>query len=255
MSAYNCEETIEAAVSSILNQTCPDIEVIVCDDGSTDRTYEILSQIKDNRVKIIRNKKNLGLPTSLNKCFRESKGIYIARMDADDRCAPDRLEKEAEVLSRGIYGIVSCGMYLCDKAGNRWGQLLNKKYPKKKDIVEYNPIFHAPSMMLRECLEKAGGYSESRMVERGEDVDLWIRIYKEGYRAYNIQEYLYYMTDDREAVKRRKYRYRINSAIVRLGGCRAFHLGPESYLKAIRPALYGLVPSRIRYGIRKKMSG
>ena len=106
--------------------------------------------------------------------------------------------------------------------------------------------------MRRECLEKVGGYTVSERTLRVEDVDLWIRLYAAGYRAYNLEEPLYRMRNDRKALNRRKYIYRINSVNVRLKGCRMLHLGPSSYINAVRPMIYGLVPSYLRQALRHK---
>jgi glycosyltransferase EpsE len=81
---------------------------------------------------------------------------------------------------------------------------------------------------------------------RVEDVNLWIKLYAKGFRAYNLQEALYNMRNDQNAVNRRKYRYKINSTYVRLQGCRMMKLGAGSYLKAFKPMIVGLVPGRLR---------
>ena len=98
-SVFNAAATVGLAVRSILAQTCGDWELIVIDDGSTDRTREILSRAQDPRIRFIQEPSgNLGLAPRLNQCVRLARGRYIARMDADDVAYPQRLEKQVSFL-------------------------------------------------------------------------------------------------------------------------------------------------------------
>ena len=257
MGAYNCEETIDDAVQSILNQTYDNWEFIICDDGSTDSTFEILKKYakKDSRIKLLKNSKNCGLPKTLNICLDNASGKFIARMDGDDVSLPNRFEKEVEVLRKGKFAIVSTWMNLTRGKGEIWGILKNKEFPKKGDLIISSPISHPASMFTRDCILDVKGYRNLKKTVRVEDVDLWIRLYQKGYRAYNIQEPLYNMWNDEKKKKRRKYKYRINSTLVRLEGCRRLKLPFKYYLYAFKPMILGLIPSKIRFLLRKRISG
>ena len=99
MSVFNAAATVGLALRSILAQTCGDWELIVIDDGSTDRTREILSRVQDSRIRFIQEPSgNLGLAPRLNQCVRLARGRYIARMDADDVAYPQRLERQVSFL-------------------------------------------------------------------------------------------------------------------------------------------------------------
>ena len=100
MSVYNGEAYLTEAVESIINQTFKNWELIVINDCSTDSTAEILSSfaLKDKRIKVYTNEVNLKLPSSLNKAISLSSGKYVARMDADDICLPERLEKQFKFM-------------------------------------------------------------------------------------------------------------------------------------------------------------
>ena len=103
MGIYNCESTLERAIESIVNQTYGNWELIMCDDGSTDSTYEIAERYRDRfpeKIIILRNDKNMHLANALNKCLQAATGEYIARMDADDESLPERFEKQIMFLSR-----------------------------------------------------------------------------------------------------------------------------------------------------------
>lgn len=99
MSAYNASGTIDLALRSILAQTYQNWELIVVDDGSTDRTAESVLSVKDSRIRFIREPSgNMGLASRLNQSVRLARGQYIARMDADDVAYPQRLERQVQFL-------------------------------------------------------------------------------------------------------------------------------------------------------------
>ena len=106
MSVYNCEETIRESIDSILAQTYTEWEFVICNDCSTDGTQEILDDYKQRfpeRFILIRNQTNMRLAYSLNQCLQYVTGYFVARMDGDDYCAPDRFEKQIRFLeSRGF---------------------------------------------------------------------------------------------------------------------------------------------------------
>lgn len=254
MGIYNCADTLKQAVLSIQTQTYTNWELILCDDGSTDNTYETAKSLAadDNRIVLLKNDKNLGLNATLNRCLAVAKGEYIARMDGDDDCLPERFEKQVTLLETyPEFDITSCPMILFDENGE-WGKTTVPEHPSPEQVVCGTPISHAPVMMRRKCIGSVGGYTEDPRMLRVEDVNLWIKLYSAGYRCCNIQEPLYRMRNDQNALNRRKYIYRVNSTYVRLQGCRMLKLGPKSYLKAFIPMINGLVPAKLRQLIRKK---
>ena len=200
---------------------------------------------------LLRNEQNLGLNATLNRCLSVASGEYVARMDGDDDCIPERFDKQIAFMElHPEYQIVSSSMILFDEAGE-WGKISCPEYPQPKDTVGGTAFCHAAAMMKKDCLDRVGGYTEDRRMLRVEDVNLWIKLYAAGYRGYNIQEPLYRMRNDQNALNRRKYIYRINSTYVRLQGCRMLNLGPGSYLRAFVPMINGLVPAKLRQLIRK----
>ena len=256
MGIYNCGDTLANAVASIQNQTYPNWELILCDDGSTDNTYDVAKSLADNddRIILIKNEKNQGLNITLNNCLAKATGDFIARMDGDDECVPEKFEKQLAFLNtHSEFDIVSSHMTWFDETGE-WGISKTPEYPTKEQVVTGSPICHAPVMMRKECMDAVGGYTVDKRMIRVEDVNLWIKLYAKGYKAYNIQEPLYRMRNDQNALNRRKYKYRINSVYVRLLGCKALKLGIWYYIKALKPMIIGLVPAKIRHYIRKRQS-
>ena len=117
MGIYNCSSTMEQAVASVQNQTYTNWELILCDDGSSDNTYEVAQALaaKDSRIVLLRNEKNLGLNATLNRCLAAATGEYIARMDGDDDCVPERFERQLDLLEHHPeFQITSCPMKLFD---------------------------------------------------------------------------------------------------------------------------------------------
>jgi glycosyltransferase EpsE len=212
MGIFNCASTLVEALDSIYSQSFQDFEVILCDDGSTDNTYEVAKEysLSHHNIILLKNDKNIKLAATLNHCLEYAKGEYVARMDGDDISLPDRFEKEVAFLDKNPeYSIVSCPMIYFDQLGEfARGRAITE--PKAKDFGKGTPFCHAPCMMRLSDLREVGYYSTKRRVERMEDFYLWYKFYKAGYKGYNLSEHLYMMRDDRDAIGRRRTKNRIN---------------------------------------------
>ena len=256
MGIYNCAETLDESIKCIINQSYENWELIMCDDGSTDDTYKvaenILKQMAD-KVVLVRNQKNEGLNKTLNKCLKYAKGKYIARMDGDDLCRSDRLEKEVAFLKANPeFDIVSTNMIYFDDDGV-FAQSHMKEYPQKEDFALGTQFCHAPCMVTKKAYEAVGGYTVGKKILRVEDYELWIKMYAMGYKGYNIQEPLYLMRDDRDAAKRRKWKYRLNETYVRFLAVKMLKLPKRKLIYAIKPVFVGLLPGWIYARLRKKV--
>lgn len=194
----------------------------------------------------------MGLNYTLNKCLDAAKGIYIARMDGDDLCAPERFEKQVRFLEEHPeYAIVSSAMTHFDENGIfRTTQL--KDFPQPLDLVYANPFCHAPVMIRAEAYRAVGGYTVDKRMLRVEDVNLWFKLYAAGYRGHNIPEPLYGMRDDRNATARRKFRYRINSTYTRIKGFQSLGIPLRYYPYAFIPVLVGLLPKPLYNYLHKR---
>ena len=244
MGIYNCGDTLSDAIECIVNQTFSDWELIMCDDGSNDDTYEIAISYKEKypeKIIVLQNEKNRGLNYTLNKCLKQAKGKYIARMDGDDRCDKERFAIEINVLEKEPeISIVSTDMEFFDESGV-WGKISHPEYPMPEDFVKESPFCHAPCMVKREAYMKVKGYSVSDKLLRVEDYHLWIKMYKCGYRGKNIHKCLYQMRDDRNAYSRRSFKNRLNEYYVKRLAIRTFRLKKWNYLLALRPIIVGLL--------------
>lgn len=245
MGVFNGEERLELAINSIIEQTYTNWEFIICDDCSTDNSYEKLLEIskKDNRIKIIRNEKNIGLAASLNKCIDISSGDYIARMDDDDYSYPYRFEKQIEFLEKhSEFGFVSSAIDLFDGEKIISYQNIRKKIPEKSDFLWGSCFVHPATIFRKDSIMKVNCYRVSKETRRTEDYDLFMRMYSKGIIGYNFSERLlrYYINTD--SMKKRKYIYRLDEAIVRYNGFKALGLLPKGIPYIFKPLLVGLIP-------------
>ncbi len=255
MGIYNCAGTLSEALDSLLSQTIQDFEVILCDDGSTDKTYEVARQYQEahpGKFVLLQNGKNEGLNHTLNVCLKVAQGKYIARMDGDDRCPSDRFEKELKVLEENpSIAIVSSDMRHFDETGT-WGMISHPTDPELKDFLHGTPFCHAPCMVRKEAYDAVDGYTEDKRLLRVEDYNLWMKMYQKGFRGRNIHEPLYEMRDDRNAYSRRKFKYRLNEAHAINLAVKNLKLPVYGYAYALRPILVGLLPKKLYDSLHKK---
>jgi glycosyltransferase involved in cell wall biosynthesis len=192
MPVYNEAAFVGAAVESVLRQTMTDLELVIVDNGSTDATPEVLGRIRDPRVRVFRNERNLGSAAAGNRAVRESKAPLIARMDADDIALPHRLEIQIAAL-RAQPQLALLGAQAChvDVHGRR---LLRKIAPRALthfgmawQSLFGSPIIHSTAMFTRETFEAAGGYDER--MQRSSDFALFSRIQAK-HRVANLRDVL-----------------------------------------------------------------
>lgn len=254
MGIYNCSETLEEAVDSIINQTYKNWELIMCDDGSLDDTYFVAKKIADeySNIFLIKNERNMGLNYTLNRCLELATGEYIARMDGDDISLPDRLESELLFLEeRQKYAFVGTPMIYFDENGD-FGIGSGGREPKKGDFIHGSQFSHATILARKDAYDVVGGYSVNKKLLRVEDWHLWIKMYAKGFRGYILEEPLYKMRDDRNAFRRRKFKYRVNEARVICFAIRELNLPIWKIVFAMKPILTALLPEAIYMIIHKK---
>lgn len=243
MGIYNCADTLGESIESILTQTHKNFELIICDDGSTDNSYDIAKAYadKDSRIKLLKNEKNLTLGPTLNVCLSHACGKYCARMDADDVSVPERFQKQVDFLeSNPQFDVVGSFMqiYGTDKLRTIC------EFPPIEHLAQGNPCCHATIMMRTEVYKELNGYSTDSSTVRIEDVDLFWRFYLAGHRAANIQQALYIVRENPITYKRRKMTFYVNSFRCCWSGCKKAKLKKKYYLYAIKPLIVGLLPKR-----------
>ena len=260
MGIYNCASTLSEAMDSILLQTFTDWQLVLCDDGSQDDTYDVAARYQaayPEKIVLLRNERNMGLNHTLNRCLAAATGEYVARMDGDDISLPTRLDKEAAFLdAHPEYAIVSTPMIVFDENGD-WGRSCSIVKPVKKDFIKHSPVHcHAPCMIRREAYLAVGGYTEDKRMLRFEDVNLWYKLYAKGYAGYNLPEPLYKMRDDLAATKRRSLKSRMNGVYVMYAGFKLFRFPWYLYIYVVidflKHFIKGIIPESLYMKFHKK---
>ena len=254
MGIYNCAPTLQEALDSLYAQTYQDFEIILCDDGSKDNTYELAleNQKQHDNIVLLRNPHNMGLNQTLNNCLAVAKGEYIARMDGDDISLPTRFEKQVKFLDEHPeYSVVSTPMIYFDDNGEfRRGK--GKGEIVARDFVHGSPICHAPCMARTEAFKSVGGYSVDDKLLRVEDYHLWFKLFSTGHKLFMMNECLYMMRDDRNAKRRRKWIGRRNAFLLMNKGFRMINLPWWYHIYSLRPIITYLLPDFIYDYLHRK---
>lgn len=197
MPVYNTEKYLKESIESIINQSYKNFEFIIINDGSTDKSLDIINEYarKDNRIVVI-SRKNKGLTYSLNEGISLANGEFIARMDSDDISMPERFEKQLNYFydNNELDIVGSCANLIGDKDllkdekdNYSW---VNINFKLNEDIegvfLKECAIPHPSVMMKKTFLKKIGGYFEYTT----EDYNLWLRAIKNGYRIGKLKEKL-----------------------------------------------------------------
>ncbi len=187
--AYNAERYVADAIESILKQTYTNIEFLIIDDCSTDKTGEIIVHHadRDTRIRSNRNQQNKGISLTLNKGLDLAMGEYIARMDADDVALPDRIQKQVNFLNENReIALVGTAIQLIDERGELIGDTncITGWNNLKRVIHLRSPLAHPTWMFRRSVLDDITGY---RDLPPAEDYDFLLRLVTAGYRFDNLE--------------------------------------------------------------------
>lgn len=245
MGIYNCAPYLQEALDSLYAQTYQDFKIILCDDGSIDDTYAIAERnaVGHPNVVLIRNERNMGLNYTLNHCLEYADTEYIARMDGDDISLPERFEKEIVFLdSHPEYAVVSVPMIYFDENGDFMiGH--GRGEVKAEDFIKGTPVCHAPCMARTDVIKSVGGYSVDNKLLRVEDYHLWFKVFSAGQKLYMMNEPLYKMRDDRDAVARRNWMTRRNEAYVKHMGYKMIGLPWWTQIYTVVPFIKYMMPN------------
>jgi glycosyltransferase involved in cell wall biosynthesis len=196
MPAFNCERTLAVAIRSVLGQSYENWELLIVEDGSSDRTLEVAGSFADPRISVLFDHSHKGLVPRLNQAVATSHGEYFARMDADDVAYPDRLERQVEYLQQHPdIDLLGCPMLMFKKDGVPFGY---RPMPENHDKICRQPssgfrIAHA-TLMGRVSWFRAHPYAPG--APGAEDYDLFLRSYTTS-RFACLREILYGCREDR----------------------------------------------------------
>ncbi len=180
MPVFNGARHLREAMESVREQTFRDWELLVVDDGSTDGSGEIAASFGDERVRVLRSDVNAGSVAALNRGLSAARGDFVARLDADDGCSPERLDEQL-AFARGnpAVPLIGCDAGLIAEGGGYAGRW---RTAGSADLVRWElcfrtPFAHSSAFFRRKVIvEKFGGYRDRRA---SEDLDLWSRVGRE----------------------------------------------------------------------------
>ena len=192
MAVYNSERYLSQAVESILNQTLREFELIILDDGSTDRSLAILQQYaaQDTRIRL-HSRENRGIPQTRNELLDLAKAELIAIMDSDDVALPERLAQQVAFLQQQQQVVcLGSAFDLIDAQNRRITTLpvpLENAEIQRQILAGHAAIFQPCALMRRSAVRQVGGYNPA--MTQAEDLDLWLRLGEVGQLA-NLPEAL-----------------------------------------------------------------
>lgn len=203
---YNAEKYLDEAIQSILNQTYKNFEIIIINDGSTDKSLEIIEkyQNQDERIIVI-SRENKGLIYSLNEGIEKSRGKYIARMDADDISLPKRFERQIEIMEKENIDICGCHYFMINELGNYIDSAVVPLKPES--FLNYlcitTPVAH-PSVMIKRdfFIQHHIKYGQTEY-KNAEDYSLWIEFWNKKAKFGNVDEFLFKYRDFEESLSKK----------------------------------------------------
>jgi glycosyltransferase involved in cell wall biosynthesis len=251
MGAHNAAAWLGPAVASVLAQTRGDLELIVIDDGSTDETGALLAGIGDPRLRVERQARS-GLTRALVRACALARAPLIARLDADDLAAPERLERQlAHLDAHPEVGLLGTAAREVDAQGRERGLVRPPADDRalRRLLIRHNPLVHSSIVMRRPLLEQAGGYDVTYPV--AQDYDLWLRL-SAITRLASLPDVLVTrrLLPDRVGARREADRLRAE-ARARWGAVRRGAYPPWCVVFALRPALALALPPRLRGWLRR----
>jgi glycosyltransferase involved in cell wall biosynthesis len=206
MSVFNHEKYLQKSIDSILSQSYKNFEFIIINDGSNKNAKKILelNKLQDKRIKVIINKKRIGLTKSLNIAIKISKGEYIARQDSDDISYFKRFEEQLNFFKKNKK-VIMCGTngILIDNNDFFLKNIKNleNNYEKiKKKLIYENQFIHSSVMVKRNYLLEVKGYDEK--FKYAQDYDLWCRLSIKGFLT-NINKILVKIRQHNESITKK----------------------------------------------------
>lgn len=191
---YNNEHTLGEAVRSVLNQSYNSFELLLLDDGSTDGSLDIAFGFSDERIRVISDGQNLGLPARLNQLTREARGEYIARMDADDIMVATRLSKQVNfLLDSPNIDVVASAAYLMDEHSLPFGVFELGPLPQTlPGVLRQGGLWAHPTITGKRDWFSANPYNTSATYRKAQDLELWCRTIQNSHFAKIPEPLLFY---------------------------------------------------------------
>jgi glycosyltransferase involved in cell wall biosynthesis len=244
---YNNADTLRDALRSIFAQTFQNWELIIIDDHSMDGSFEIVSAVRDPRIRVYQEEKRLGFVNALNRMTELANGRYYARMDADDMMHPERLSRQLEFLKKHPdVDVVDTAMYSIEKEGKPVGIREVDFLDSRQVVLLRGNFFHHATIMG--CTEWFQKNHYDPLFVRAEDCELWCRTFNTSHFA-RLNEPLYFVREGLVNVRNYLDSGQTVRRIIRTygpkltGRYRIMQLLTESYLKGFAYQALGMLNS------------
>lgn len=242
------------AVNSILQQTYSELEIIICERDSVKEAKNYLLQLsqQEPRIKLIDGSLASSFSEQLNICIENAHGNWIARMDDDDYSHPNRLEKQLNFLKEHEdIAFVGCNSKLMQD-GEVIGIQTSPEYPETNDFLFNQPFIHPSVMFRRDALKLVEGYSNIMRCNRCEDFDLFMRLYRNGFRGANLQTPYFTYTLPERGITTRSMSDRVNEMKTRFVCFRECKMFPKAIPYVIKPIVVGFLPKKLLARLKRK---
>lgn len=253
ISLFHSEKALDKTFESLQMQTFQNFRIVAINDGSQDKTLELLKRWQEkfgqNRFLLIDNEVNIGLTRSLNKGLRLITEPFTARIDADDRWHPEKLEKQIAFLeAHPKYGIIGCNYVNVHRKKKTSVRCPEADEEIKKSILRRNPFAHSCVVFRTESIKKIGGYDEN--IRYGQDYELWLRC-SPLMKFHNLQEFLCFRNAE-SGISFDKQNEQMSQCLkTQIRYIRTLRRSPLEYRFLIEPLLVFLIPEFLRKWKRK----
>ncbi len=248
IAVFNGQDKIVFTINSALNQKYKNIEIVVVDDCSTDKTLEILERLSKphkKKIFIISNKQNLGLTKSLNVGIKACSGKYIARLDCGDYSYPNRIDMQLQIfLKNPKVKLVGSSANVINVDG--YFSMIAMDNNNLSNCLMINPFAHSTAMFDKNSVIKLGCYNEK--FDTSQDFELWMRFYK-NYQIRTIREPLVdWIWCSYGISQRKKLRQILNSFRARI-----MHNQPTKYYQVAYHTIRQIILSYMPRYVYKKI--
>lgn len=215
MAVFNDEARVKNSIESILGQTYQNIELLILDDNSSDKTFDICdSYSNESNVNVFRNTKNIGLTKSLNKLIEMSDCDFIARQDSDDISYPTRIEKQLDFMDVNKVLVSTTRAHINNQSRKKIRPRYSHYLSNKLVINLKNPFIHGTLLIDKALLKKIGGYDEHYYF--AQDFKLFSSLINENIEIKTLNEPLYFLnTEDNLSTKYKSKQKKYSKEILR----------------------------------------
>ena len=212
---YNAGQYLKDSITSILNQSYSNLEVIICDDASTDQSLAVIQSFTDERITVIKHSTNRGLVATLNESIQAAAGTYIARMDNDDIAHPERLAKQLSYLElHPEIALVGCLYARIDSKGEiiKIDPVVTTSAEVALALGVKNCFCHGSVTLNRKAIP-ASLLKYSEKYKHAEDYYLWSTFAQAGLKLANLPEVLYFWRSHESSISKVAHEQQSNNAL------------------------------------------